>query len=78
MSVSGRHLLGNEEEKQLLVSHQEMDNPSGAAINYNSMSHRIDSSSSNNMYEEPEDLSHEIQTWRNVNTVVNVQIHPKP
>ena len=62
MSVSGRHVLGNEEEKQLLVSHnQEMDNPSGAAINYNSMSHRIDSSLSNNTYEEAEDLSHEIQ-----------------
>lgn len=66
MSVSGRHLLGNEEEKQLLVSNQEMDNPSTAAVNYNSMSNRTDASQSysslfQSTYEEPEDLSHEIQ-----------------
>lgn len=65
MSVSGRHLLANEEEKALLVSNQEMDNPSGAAISYNSMSYRTDSQSHSPLpvstYEEVEDLSHEIQ-----------------
>lgn len=66
MSVSGRHLPGNEEEKQLLVSTQEMDNPSTAAINYNSMSNRTNTSQGpstlvQSTYEEPEDLSHEVK-----------------
>lgn len=64
MSVSGRHLLGSEEEKQLLVANQEMDDPSVTAVNYNTMNSRTDASQSSlyqSAYEEAEDLSHEVQ-----------------
>ncbi|CAL1273079.1 unnamed protein product [Larinioides sclopetarius] len=67
MSVSGRHLAGDEEEKQLLVPNHEMENPSRSSVNYDSMGCRTayagpSTQNSNNLYEEPEDLSHEIHT----------------
>ncbi|GBL91554.1 hypothetical protein AVEN_23617-1 [Araneus ventricosus] len=67
MSVSGRHLAGSEEEKQLLVPNHEMENPSTSSVNYDSMGCRTayagpSTQNKNNFYEEPEDLGHEIHT----------------
>ncbi|KFM70155.1 Transmembrane protein 184C, partial [Stegodyphus mimosarum] len=62
MSVSGRHLAGYEEEKQLLVPNQEMDYPSNAPINYDSIGSNSSATgvksptNQNAFYEEPEDL----------------------
>ncbi|XP_042913469.1 transmembrane protein 184C [Parasteatoda tepidariorum] len=64
MSVSGRHLAMNEEEKQLLVPNHEMENPSASSTNYNTLGVNPPSrpKAKNSYYEEAEDLSHEVET----------------
>lgn len=64
MSVSGKHLAGNEEEKQLLVPNHEMENPSTStsSMGYGTAYAGPSLQSKSNFYEEPEDLSHEVHT----------------